>query len=221
MWCNFGSAVLIAVFTHKRFKVLDDEARLVFEENVNTLWVIYENFYKGLDLDGGDGGADTVIAALGEIGRLSNDCAFPIIVRSFLEILMKNRPLLNSFVYSKMFAIAKYKGVSIVELVSPMLEEVTTFLLGQLSGDGGVLDMSNRTVKIVASIVSTLFPTNFQKFLFDTLEYSLPHLVASQASLTLDFISTTLDESVGVLCCREIQNILLYACFVNVLGSCS
>jgi hypothetical protein len=59
--------VLIAVFTHKMFKGLGDEARAVFEGNVEFLWVVYENFYKGLD-EGVDC-ADTVISALGEIGR--------------------------------------------------------------------------------------------------------------------------------------------------------
>jgi hypothetical protein len=133
---------------------------------------------------------------------------------------MKDRPILNSLVYSKIFAIAKHKGLTVVEMFEPMLEEVTTFFLGQLSTDeGGLLDLSNKSVKIVASIVSTLFPTNLQKFLFDTLEYSLPHLVAEQASQSLDFISATLGESAGALCCREIQNILLYVQVVFTIGN--
>jgi hypothetical protein len=133
---------------------------------------------------------------------------------------MKDKAILNSYVYSKIYAIAKYKNLSIVEMFEPMLGEVTTFLLEQLVGDVGVLDQSSRSVKVVASIVGTLYPTNLQKFLFDTLEHSLPHLVASQASQTLEFISTMLGESVGELCCREIQNILLYVFACLWLGNC-
>lgn len=42
-----------------------------------------------------------------------------------------------------------------------------------------------------------------------TLEFSLPYLVTTQNIRLLNFISETLNEPVGVLCCRKIQDILL------------
>lgn len=142
--------------------------------------------------------------------RLSNERVFPIIIRSFLEILMRDVPLLNSLIYSKIYSIARYKKLTVVQMFEPVKDEVTTFLLDQICCQlDGSMGLSSKSVKIVASIVSTIFPTNIQKFLFDTLEFSLPYLVANQSRKGLDFISVSLDESVSVLCCREIQNILL------------
>lgn len=121
---------------------------------------------------------------------------------------MRDKPVLNSFVYAKIFDIARYKAVAVQELFDPLMEEVTIFFLDQIK-DTNDKESASRAIEIIGSIVSTLFPTNFQKYLFDTLEYSLPHLVMRKCRELLDFISSSLGESVSVLCCREIQNILL------------
>lgn len=65
---NFKSrAVLKSILTHRCFDVLSEESRAIFEDNMETLWLIYENFHKSLDEL--IPVSDTIISTLGDIGR--------------------------------------------------------------------------------------------------------------------------------------------------------
>ncbi|KAJ3091648.1 serine/threonine-protein kinase M1 [Quaeritorhiza haematococci] len=142
---------------------------------------------------------ETLIMAVGNLGRVDDDILLGHVLHTLIELLGRDNVLTRAFAYEQIRRIGRLRGKPVSEICIPFLPEISIYSVERI-----------RTHPTILREIVSLFGRPLKEFVEQTLEYTLPHLVLEEKTELIEDLSRMLDRQVPVMCVHEVHHILAY-----------